>query len=105
MTANGRSNEPDRPDPERLAEEMEKAIAQARKATAELPPLEELAALQEAMAGLAQMGALTEKMRLAAEEDQQVPEQPDAEADQRPQEGRVPPDDASRSGHEGRETG
>jgi len=51
-----------------LAEELEKAIGRVRKAMADARPLEELAGLQEAMAGLAQMGALTEKMQLAAME-------------------------------------
>ncbi|MGB3903739.1 MAG: hypothetical protein WBB22_02350 [Anaerolineae bacterium] len=51
-----------------LAEELEKAIGRVRKAMAGVTPLEELAGLQEAMAGLAQMGALTEKMQLAAME-------------------------------------
>jgi hypothetical protein len=41
---------------ERLTGDLEQALAQARKAAEELPPLAELPALQEAMVGLAQMG-------------------------------------------------
>lgn len=55
-----------------LAEELEKAMGRLRKAMADAPPLEELGGLQEAMAGLAQLGALTEKMRLAAMEYEKV---------------------------------
>lgn len=53
------------PEVEGMSQGMEKALGRARKATEELPPLEELAALQEAMTGLSEMGALLEKMRLA----------------------------------------
>jgi hypothetical protein len=65
------SNEETRPGgfPEHggVSEEMEEALARVRRATEELPPLEELAALQEAMAGLAEMGALLDGMRLGCE--------------------------------------
>jgi hypothetical protein len=47
-----------------VPEELEEALARARRATEELPPLEELAALQEAMIGLAEMGALLDGMGL-----------------------------------------
>jgi hypothetical protein len=68
----GRSDEPGMPDFGELAEDMEEAMAQARKATDNQPPLEELAGLQEAMAGLARMGTVVEKMRLAAEQHEEL---------------------------------
>ena len=105
MTANARSSDADMPDLERLAEEMERAMAQARKATAKLPPLEELAALEEAMAGLAQMGALTEKTRLAAQEHQKLLEQLDAEAGLQRQGSKMSPDDGPGSGDDEPQTG
>ncbi len=64
----GKSDEPEMPGFEGLAEDMEKAMAEARKAMDDLPPLEELGAVQEAMAGLAAMGTALEKMRLAAQQ-------------------------------------
>jgi hypothetical protein len=67
-----KSDEPEMSDFGDLTEEMENAMAQARKATDELPPLEELAGIQEAMAGLARMGGVVEKMRLAAEEHEEL---------------------------------
>jgi hypothetical protein len=64
-----------------VPEEMAEALARARRATEELPPLEELAALQEAMTGLAEMGALLEGIRLgsgrAGETGQKPAEGPD----------------------------
>jgi len=68
----GKSDGPEMPDLGGLTEEMEEVIARARKAMAGLPPLEELAGLQEAMAGLARMGALTEKMRRSAEQHEEL---------------------------------
>jgi hypothetical protein len=47
-----------------VPEELSSALARARRATEELPPLEELAALQEAMIGLAEMGSLLDGMGL-----------------------------------------
>jgi hypothetical protein len=67
-----KSDEPEMSDFGDLTEEMENAMAQARKATDELPPLEELAGIQEAMAGLARMGNVVEKMRLAAEKHEEL---------------------------------
>lgn len=60
---------------------MEEALARARKATEEVPPLEELAGLQEAMTGLAEMGALLERMRLACEGTGERREKPTEGAD------------------------
>ena len=54
-----------------VLEQLAQAMTEARKATEDhLPPLEELAALQEAMAGLAQMGAVMGKMRAASQRDE-----------------------------------
>ncbi len=64
-------------------------MAWARKAAGDLPPLEELAAIQEAMAGLAQMGALTEKIRLAAERQQELMAELAKEAKGQGKEGQV----------------
>ena len=61
---------------ERLPEDLEEALAQARRATEDLPPLEELAALQEAMAGLAQMGAVMRRVRAASQRDEESVENP-----------------------------
>ena len=47
-----------------------------RGATEELPPLDELAALQEAMAGLAQMGAVLQSLRRTPRENIQAEEKP-----------------------------
>jgi len=68
MMAKRESDRPAISDLDSLAEEMEKAMVQARKAMADLPPLEELAELQEAMAGLAGMGTVIEKLQLAAQQ-------------------------------------
>lgn len=67
MVPKGNSDQPEIPDLGSLGEEMEKAMAQARKAMADLPPLDELGGLQAAMAGLAGMGTVIEMMRLAAQ--------------------------------------
>jgi hypothetical protein len=65
------------PELEGVSEEMVEALARARRATEELPPLEELAALQEAMAGLAEIGALLDGMRLACKRREKPAEGPD----------------------------
>jgi hypothetical protein len=80
-------DEPQAPELQALAEEMEGAMAQARKATTDLPPLDELAALQEAMAGLARMGALTEKIRLAAQEGEERRDEAETEVEPRSEAG------------------
>ena len=54
-----------------VLEQLAQAMTEARKATEDLPPLEELAALQEAMAGLAQMGAVMGRMRAASQRDEE----------------------------------
>ena len=54
---------------EGLCEELEQALGQVRRATEELPPLEELAMLQETMAGLAQVGSVLGQMQLAVEQE------------------------------------
>ena len=69
---------------ERLPEDLEDALTWARRATEELPPLEELAALQEAMAGLAQMGALMGRMRAASQGDEESVENPGEDPDPQP---------------------
>jgi hypothetical protein len=94
MMAEGKSDELEMPDLGGLAEEMEKAMAQVRKAVADLPPLEELAAIQEAMAGLAQMGALTEKIRLVAEQHEELVAELAKEANEQGKEGQVSADES-----------
>ena len=69
---------------ERLPEDLEEALAQARRATEDLPPLEELVALQEAMAGLAQMGAVMGRMRAASQGDEESVENPGENPDPQP---------------------
>jgi hypothetical protein len=64
------------PDFADLPEGVREALARARKATEELPPLEELAALQEAMLGLAEMGALLTGMRVASQSADEAVEKP-----------------------------
>jgi hypothetical protein len=54
------------PELEDLPYDVQEALVRARKATEELPPLEELAALEEAMLGLAEMSAVVGRMRLAS---------------------------------------
>jgi len=61
---------------EDVSEELEEALARVRGATEELPPLDELAALQEAMAGLAQMGAVLQSLRRTPRENIQAEEKP-----------------------------
>ncbi len=60
---NNESTTAEPPDLENLPEDVQQAMARARRATEELPPLEELAALQEAMLGLAEMSALVGRLR------------------------------------------
>ena len=69
---------------ERLPEDLEEALTQARRATEDLPPLEELAALQEAMAGLAQMGAVMGRMRAASQRDEESVENSGEDPDPQP---------------------
>lgn len=64
------------PDLESLPEDVEQAMARARKATEELPPLEELAALQEAMLGLAGMSALVGRLRRGPRQEDESGEEP-----------------------------
>jgi hypothetical protein len=52
-----------------LSGELEQALGQVRRAIEELPPLEEVAGLQETMAGLAQVGSVVGRMQLAAEQE------------------------------------
>lgn len=52
-----------------LSEDLEQALRQVRRATEELPPLEELAGLQETMAGLSQVGSVVGRMQSAAEQE------------------------------------
>lgn len=73
------SPRPEVPDLENLPEEVQKAMARARKATEELPPLEELAALQEAMFGLAEMSAVVGRLRLSFEQEKQSRRKPTQE--------------------------
>ena len=56
-------------------------LARVRGATEEMPPLDELAALQEAMAGLAQMGAVLQSLRRTSREDAGAEEKPADEHD------------------------
>ncbi len=65
MTKN-ESSTAEPPDLENLPQDVQEALARARKATEELPPLEELAALQEAMLGLAGMSAVVGRLRWGA---------------------------------------
>jgi hypothetical protein len=64
------------PDLEDLPQDVQQALARARKATEESPPLEELADLQEAMLGLAEMSAVVGRMRLASEQGRESGEEP-----------------------------
>ena len=66
---------------EDVSQELEDALARLRGATEELPPLDELAALQEAMAGLAQMGAVLQSLRRTSHEDAEAEEKPADEHD------------------------
>jgi len=61
---------------EDVSEELEEALARVRGATKETPPLDQLAALQEAMAGLAQMGAVVQSLRRTSQEDVDAEEKP-----------------------------
>ena len=64
-----------------VLEQLAEAVTDARKATEELPPLDELAALQEAMAGLAQMGAVLHSLRRTPRDNIQTEEKPADEHD------------------------
>jgi hypothetical protein len=59
-----------------VSSELEEALARLRGATEELPPLDELAALQEGMAGLAQMGAVLQSLRRSPREGAEAEEKP-----------------------------
>lgn len=54
---------------EGLSKELERALGHVGRATEELPPLEELAGLQETMAGLSQVGSVVGRMQSAAEQE------------------------------------
>ena len=69
------------PQIDQVSEELEDAVARLRGATEELPPLDELAALQEAMAGLAQMGAVLQSLRRTSRESTEAEEEPADEHD------------------------
>lgn len=64
-----------------LSEELEEALARVHGATEELPPLDELAAVLEAMAGLAQMGAVVQSLRKACEGDGEAGDDPVEDSD------------------------
>jgi len=59
-----------------LSHELEDALDRLRGATEELPPLDELAALQEAMVGLAQMGAVLRSLQRSSWEEIENEERP-----------------------------
>jgi hypothetical protein len=69
------------PEIEDVSSELEEALARLRGATEELPPLDELAALQEGMAGLAQMGAVLQSLRRRSGESAEAEEKPAEEHD------------------------
>ncbi len=69
------------PEFEDVSSELEEALDRLRGATEELPPLDELAALQEGMAGLAQMGAVLQSLRRTSREDAEAEEKPADEHD------------------------
>ena len=66
---------------EDVSEDLENALDRLRGATEELPPLDELAALQEAMAGLAQMGVVLQRLRRTSGEETEAEERPEGELD------------------------
>jgi len=66
---------------EDVSEELEEALARVRGATKETPPLDQLAVLQEAMAGLAQMGAVLHSLRRTPRDNIQTEEKPADEHD------------------------
>jgi hypothetical protein len=76
QVTNNESTTAEHPDLENLPEDVQQAMARARRATEELPPLEELAALQEAMLGLAEMSALVGRLREGPGEDGEPGEEP-----------------------------
>jgi hypothetical protein len=73
---NNESTTAEPPDLEGLPEDVQQAMARARRATEELPPLEELAALQEAMLGLAEMSALVGRLRKGPGGEEESVEEP-----------------------------
>jgi hypothetical protein len=64
------------PEMEDAWSELEEALARLRGVTEELPPLDELAALQAGMAGLAQMGAILQAWRRSSRESADPGEKP-----------------------------
>jgi hypothetical protein len=62
-------------------QELAAAVWRLRAATEELPPLDEPAALQEGMAGLAQMGAVLQSLRWSSRESAEAEEKPADEHD------------------------
>jgi hypothetical protein len=64
------------PELEDLPEDVQQALARVRQATEELPPLEELAVLQETMLGLAEVSAMVGRMRLASRQERESGEEP-----------------------------
>ena len=60
---------------------MEENLPGVHGATEELPPLDELAAVLEAMAGLAQMGAVVQSLRKACEGDGEAVDGPVEDSD------------------------
>jgi hypothetical protein len=69
------------PQIDQVSEELEDAVARLRGATEELPPLDELAALQEDMAGLEQMGAVLQSLRRTSWGNREAEEEPADERD------------------------
>jgi hypothetical protein len=69
------------PELEYLSEELEEALALVHGATEELPPLDELAAVLEAMGGLAQMGAVVQSLRKACEGEGEAGDDPVEDSD------------------------
>jgi len=63
------------------SEELEEALARVHGAPGELPPMNELAAVQEAMAGLAQMGAVVQSVRKACEGEGEAVDDPVEDSD------------------------
>jgi hypothetical protein len=66
---------------EDVSEELENALDRLRGATEELPPLDELAALQEGMAGLAQIGVVLQRLRRTPGGDTEAEERPAGDHD------------------------
>ena len=68
-------------EPHDVPQELEKPLARLRGATEELLPLDELAAVLEAMAGLTQIGAVVQSLRKACEADGQAVDDPGEDSD------------------------